>query len=95
MITSDLVRRMAKLSRLGIEEKDIDRFAKQLSTIFEYIEKLNTIDTASVEPTSQVTGLTNIMRKDQEERFSNREDLLACTELPIERDQIKVKAVIK
>ena len=94
MITSDQVKHIAKLARLGIKDADVEKFASQLSSIFGYIEQLNEVDVENVLPTSQVTGLENVMREDVEARFSNREDLLACTELPICDDQIQVKAAI-
>jgi aspartyl-tRNA(Asn)/glutamyl-tRNA(Gln) amidotransferase subunit C len=94
MITSEQVKHIAKLARLGITSDESEKYAAQLSDIFSYIELLNEIDTKSVEPTSQVTGLKNVMREDKKLRICEKSDLLACTELPVERDQIKVKSVI-
>lgn len=94
MITPEQVKHIAKLARLGLKDGDGEKFAGQLSSIIEYIEKLNEVDVRNVEPTSQVTGLENVMREDVEQRFSNREDLLKCTELPVQNDQIQVKSVI-
>ena len=94
MITPEQVKHIAKLARLGIKDADVEKFAKQLSSIFGYIEQLKEVDVENVLPTSQVTGLENVMREDVEARFSNREDLLACTELPLQDDQIQVKAAI-
>lgn len=95
MITKDQVKHIAKLARLGIKDADVEKFAKQLTSIFGYVEKLKEVDVEGVAPTSQVTGLENVMREDVESRFSNREDLLACTELPVQDDQIQVPSVIK
>jgi aspartyl-tRNA(Asn)/glutamyl-tRNA(Gln) amidotransferase subunit C len=94
MITPEQVKHIAKLARLGIKDEDVEKFSKQLSSIMEYVEKLNDVDVNNVAPTSQVTGLENVMREDVEERFSQREDLLKCTELPVQNDQIQVKSVI-
>jgi len=94
MITPEQVKHIAKLARLGLKEEDVGKFATQLSSIMEYVEKLNEVDVKNVEPTSQVTGLENVMREDVEARFSNREDLLKCTELPVQNEQIQVKSVI-
>ncbi len=94
MITPEQVKHIAKLARLGLLDADVEKFARQLSSIMEYVEKLNEVDVKDVAPTSQVTGLENVMREDVEERFSNREDLLKATELPVQNDQIQVKSVI-
>ena len=58
------------------------------------MEKLNGVDVKGVEPTSQVTGLKNVMRKDETERFSERDMLLKCSELPLEKEQIKVQSLL-
>lgn len=59
------VEHIAKLARLRLSEAEKEKYSGQLSGILEYVEKLNAIDTANVEPTSQVTGLTNVMREDE------------------------------
>ncbi|HLG25433.1 MAG TPA: Asp-tRNA(Asn)/Glu-tRNA(Gln) amidotransferase subunit GatC [Candidatus Gracilibacteria bacterium] len=94
MLSNDQVQHIAKLARLGLKEGESGKFSKQLNDILGYVDMLKEVDTEKIEPTSQVTGLENVSRKDEVERFSNREELLACTELPVERDQIKVKPVI-
>lgn len=94
MLTPEQVRHIAKLARLGISSSDCEKFSKQLSDIFAYVEKLNGVDVSKVEPTSQVTGLKNVMRKDEAERFSEHDRLLKCSELPLEKEQIRVQLVI-
>ncbi|MHC4258759.1 MAG: Asp-tRNA(Asn)/Glu-tRNA(Gln) amidotransferase subunit GatC, partial [Planctomycetota bacterium] len=39
------VRRVALLSRLELSDQEVSQFSTQLSAIFEYIEKLNELDT--------------------------------------------------
>lgn len=95
MLSLEQVKHIAKLARIGIDDAAAEKFSKQLSSILEYVEQLNEVNTDGVEPTSQVTGLSNVTRADEEKRFCNRDDLLACTELPVEGDMIRVKQVIK
>jgi len=40
MITKEEVKHIAKLARLGLTEKEIETYQKELSSIFDYIEKL-------------------------------------------------------
>ena len=94
MLKKDQVKHIAKLARLGLKDDEIEKFAVQLSSILEYVELLNEVNTDGIEPTSQVTGLKNVTRADKVERFCSKEELLACTSLPVEQDQIKVKPVI-
>ena len=94
MITPEQIRHIARLARLGLAEKEIEKFSVQLSSIIQYVEKLNEVNTSEVEPTAQVTGLENVMREDREKKFLPPGALLECTELPVEHGQIKVKPVI-
>lgn len=94
-ISSDDVKKIAHLARLGLKEEEINKFQKQLSSIFGYIDKLSEIDITGVEATSQVTGLTNVSVPDMVHSVSTPpEDLLDCSPLPVVARQIKVKKVI-
>lgn len=94
MISLNQVKHIAKLARLGLKDEEVEKFSKQLSNIFEYVDMLNEVNTDEVEPTAQVTGLKNVTRKDEVKRFCTKDELLGCTELPIEKGQIRVKPVI-
>ena len=59
------VKKVAKLSNLRLSDSEEKEFEGQLNEILSYIELLNTIDTSSVEPTAQVTGLKNVTRNDR------------------------------
>ena len=58
------VDRVAKLARLPLTDDEKKLFASQLSSVLSYVAKLNEVDTNNVEPTAQVTGLTNVFRED-------------------------------
>lgn len=64
MLTAAQVQHIAKLARIAVKPEEEQQLSQQLSSILEYVGKLNEVDTASVEPTSQVTGLTNVTRED-------------------------------
>lgn len=55
---------IAKLANLPLTDEETKKFEKQLSEVLQYIEKLNDVDTKNVIPTSQVTGLENVLRDD-------------------------------
>lgn len=92
-ISKDQVQHIARLARLKLTDVEVDKFSTQLSAIFEYVDLLNEVDTEGVAPTSQVTGLENVMREDEVTTLCEPRELLACSPLPIEKDQIKVKSV--
>ena len=58
------VKRIAKLARLEIEEGEVEQFSEQLSSILDYIEKLNELDTESVEPLAHCLPIHNVLRED-------------------------------
>lgn len=93
-LTKDQVRHIAKLARLGLSDAEVEKFSHQLSGILQYVEILSEVNTDNVTATSQVTGLQNISRPDTVFQRVSREELLACTELPIEQNQIRVRSII-
>ncbi len=55
---------IASLANLQLSQEEIELFRKQLSDTLEYVEVLDELDTETVKPISQVTGLENVTRKD-------------------------------
>lgn len=89
-LTDDQIRHIAKLARLQISDEEVTKFAKELSSILDYIGILNELDTENVEPTAQVTGLSNVFREDEVKKpEAEKDELLGCSPLPIVNDQIE------
>ena len=63
-ITSDDVRKVAKLCRLEIPDDDIEKYSNQLEGILEYIAQLQRIDTHNVPPTTRAVEVVNVFRED-------------------------------
>lgn len=76
-IDESQVRHVAKLARLDLSEEEVTEFSGQLSSIFEYIEKLNELDTESVEPLAHCLAVHNVFRKDVVKESLDTEDALA------------------
>lgn len=64
-ITEQDVRHVAKLSRLKLDDAEIHEFTEQLSSVLEYVEKLNELDVENVEPMAHPTEMTNVFREDE------------------------------
>ena len=58
------VKHVAKLANLPLSSDEEEKYSEQLSKILEYVDQLNEVDTSSVEPTYNVTGLNNVTRED-------------------------------
>jgi len=56
---------VAKLANLPLTDEEKEKLEKQLEETAAYVEELDEVDTANVEPTSQVTGLENVTREDE------------------------------
>ncbi len=68
-LTEQEVRHVAELANLALSDDEIARMAKDLDSILTHIEKLNELDTASVEPMAQVlynAEETATLREDRE-----------------------------
>lgn len=63
-ITKDDVKHIARLSRLYVTDEEMETFSNQLSSIIEYVEQLNSLNTSDIEPTSHIIPLKNVMRSD-------------------------------
>lgn len=93
-ITVDEVRRIAALAKIAVTDEEAKKLAKELGDILGYVNQLDEVDTAGLEPTYQVTGLTNVTRKDEVIDYGvTRKDLLKNA--PRQHDgQIEVPKVL-
>ncbi len=64
-LTKDAVKHVAKLANLPLSDKEEELYSRQLSQILDYVDQLNSVDTSNVEPTFNVSGQENVMRKDE------------------------------
>ena len=76
MIDRDQVLHVARLARLRLSEEEIERMPGELSTILDHIEKINELDLESVEPTSHVVEVENVLRADEPRESWPRENIL-------------------
>ena len=96
MIDEKIVRHVAKLARMDLTDAEVKKFSGQLDKVFGYMDILEEVDVSKVEGTSQVTGLENVMEKDEiKPSQSSREELLDCSELPVDSKQVRVLPAIK
>jgi len=63
-ISREDIQHVAKLARLSFSNEDLELFTNQLNQILTYMDKLNELDTAHVEPTHHALAITNAFRED-------------------------------
>lgn len=93
-LTRDVVLKLAQLSRLKLTDEEIERFREELSSILDYVEVLDSVDTKGLEPTYQVTGLKNVMREDKVRDYQAKPADLLKNAPAVEKNQFKVKRVL-
>ena len=93
-ITSDEVRHLSVLARVGMTDDEIDRMRDQMSHILDNIDVLNQVDTEGVEPTGHSVDVDSVMREDEPTPSSSVDDVMANAP-DREEDHIRVRAVLE
>jgi aspartyl-tRNA(Asn)/glutamyl-tRNA(Gln) amidotransferase subunit C len=76
-IDIEQVRHVARLARLELSAAEEESLQADLSAILAYVDKLNQLDTTSVEPTAQVGEAGTPMREDEVTNHPAAEEMLA------------------
>ena len=63
-ITKEVVEYVAHLGRLDLESHEVDLYTEQLDRILQYMDKLNTLDTEGIYPTSHAIPVDCMLRED-------------------------------
>lgn len=63
-INKDAVNYTANLARIELSDKELDHFTGQLDRILAYVDKLSSLNTADLDPTSHVLEMKNVYRED-------------------------------
>jgi len=88
------IEKVARLARLELSEKEKETFGNQLEQVLTYMEQLNRLDTAGVEPTSHAIPIYNVFREDEVRPSIPQEEVLTIA--PDEEDgHFKVPRIIE
>ena len=77
-MTIDLktIKHISKLSRISVDDAKADKLAEDLNSIFDFIEKLNELNTDNVEPLTSVAETTLKLRADEVKSKNIRDQIL-------------------
>ncbi|MBI1227867.1 MAG: Asp-tRNA(Asn)/Glu-tRNA(Gln) amidotransferase subunit GatC [Bacteroidetes bacterium] len=64
-IDRDLILRLENLAKLELSEAERERLGLDLTNILNMVEKLNELDTSSVEPLTYISEAVNQLREDE------------------------------
>jgi aspartyl-tRNA(Asn)/glutamyl-tRNA(Gln) amidotransferase subunit C len=84
VIDREQVLHVARLARLELSADEVERMARELSTILEHVERIGRLDLDRVEPTSHVVSLENVFRADEPRPSWPRERVLEGAPDPAE-----------
>ena len=70
------IKHISKLSRISVDDEKAKKLAEDMNSIFDFIEKLNELDTDNVEPLTSVAETTLKLRVDEVKSGNIREDVL-------------------
>jgi aspartyl-tRNA(Asn)/glutamyl-tRNA(Gln) amidotransferase subunit C len=88
------VEHVAKLAQLALTDQEKELFREQLSSILQYAERLQELDTSDIPPTASVLPLENVMRDDEVQPSLSLADVL--TNAPaVENDCFRVPVVLE
>ena len=94
-LSRDDVLKLAQLARLKLSDEEVEEYSQELTEILEYVEKLNSVNTDGLEPTNQVTGLSNVMRKDEVINYGYDPLNLLKNVPKVQDNQIKAKRMLE
>lgn len=75
-LSKDDVKKIAKLSRIALTDEQVDHFQGELSSIFNWIEMLQEVDTDNIPQLASVSDTTLPHRKDEVSDGDYVEDVL-------------------
>ena len=75
-IDKDTVKHISKLARISLDEKKIDNLSKDLSSIMEFIEKLNELNTDKTTPLTSIINASLKSREDEVKDGKIRDQIL-------------------
>ena len=94
MINKEEVQHIAEPARLGLNEKEINKMEKELSSILDFMETLKKVDAKDSAATNYSKLIENTMREDQVKKTENTDKLVEA--FPEEEKRfLKVKTVIE
>jgi aspartyl-tRNA(Asn)/glutamyl-tRNA(Gln) amidotransferase subunit C len=95
MLSKDEILNIATLARVGLVEKDIEKYQKDLSSVLDYFNKLGELDVSNIEPIGHITGMQDVFKDDMYEDFGDLGKEAILKNAPEKKDgQIKVKSVL-
>ena len=75
-ITKEQIKHLAHLSRLELNDNELDSMQGDMEKILEFVAKIDELDLTGVEPLTQMSGSVGVMRTDEALNMITKEQAL-------------------
>lgn len=75
-ITKAQIEHLAHLSRLQLSEEEVLRMQEDMTSILDFVAKIEALDLEGVAPLTQMSPATNVVREDRVGHMLSKEDAL-------------------
>ena len=84
-IDKNTINKIARLSRIKLEDKESEDYIKDLNSILDWVEQLNEVNTDNVEPLSNISSSELTKREDIPNDVNSSEEILQNAPDKLER----------
>ena len=75
-IDKDTINKIARLSRIKLDDKESEDYINDLNSILDWVEQLNEVNTENVEPLSNISSSILPKREDVSKDTNSSEEIL-------------------
>jgi aspartyl-tRNA(Asn)/glutamyl-tRNA(Gln) amidotransferase subunit C len=96
MISKEEVKHIAELARLGLTDKEVSRYQKELSVILDHFEKIKKVKIGKEKPLNLGVSIENRVRKDVAKEGSESQIKKLLEQAPeVKNGYLKTKSILK
>ena len=93
MLSEEEVKKIGQMARIELTETEVMKYQKELSSLLDYVNVLQEVNTDGLEIGSSVTGLENVTRPDVAKSIDYQEEIMVNA--PQTKDRYyKVKSIL-
>ena len=75
-IDKNTINKIARLSRIKLDDKESEDYIKDLNSILEWVEQLNEVNTENIEPLSNISSSVLPKREDTSKDVNSSDEIL-------------------
>ena len=75
-IDKNTINKIARLSRIKLDDKESEDYIKDLNSILDWVEQLNEVNTENIEPLSNISSSVMPKREDTSKDVNSSDEIL-------------------